>query len=68
MEGRDEYGKRQRRTLKTRSWSQAQARLTAFEGGRVEIPKPEKAPRLDGAISDYLAGAAPLFDRSALIP
>jgi site-specific recombinase XerD len=55
MEGRDEDGKRQRRALKTRSWSQAQARLTEFEGGRVEILEPEKAPHLDAAIADYLA-------------
>ena len=41
--------------MKTRRWSQARARLTALEGGRVEIPKPEKAPQLDEAIADYLA-------------
>ena len=55
MAGRHEHGKRQRRPLKTRSWSRAQARLTEFEGGRVEIPKPEKARQLDTAIADYLA-------------
>jgi hypothetical protein len=55
LDGFDDKGKRQRRTLKTRSWSQAQARLTAFEGGRVEIPKPDKVPQLDAAIADYLA-------------
>ena len=55
MDGFDDKGKRQRRTVKTRSWSQAQARLTEFEGGRVEIPKLESAPQLDAAIADYLA-------------
>jgi integrase/recombinase XerD len=54
MDGFDDKGKRQRRTLKTRSWSQAQARLTDFESGRVEIPEPEKAPRLDSAIAAFL--------------
>ncbi len=55
MEGRDDQGHRQRRALKTRSWSAAQARLNEFESGRVAIPEPpSKSPSLDAAIDSYL--------------
>jgi site-specific recombinase XerD len=55
MDGTDEHGKRQRCSLKTRSWAQAQARLTASESGAAPAPKPATAePKLDAAIASYL--------------
>ena len=60
MDGFDEHGKRQRRSLKTRSWSQAQARLTEIESGRIAVPEP--APKavqsLASAIASFLADCA----------
>jgi site-specific recombinase XerD len=52
MDGFDLKGLRQRRSMKTRSWSHAQARLTEIEGGRVAIP--EASPPLTAAIAAYL--------------
>jgi integrase/recombinase XerD len=57
MDGLDENGKRQRRTLKTRSWSQAQARLDEIErGGLAALPVPviDHTPTIDKAIDAYL--------------
>lgn len=55
MDGYDEKGKRQRRSLKTRSWSQAQARLVEIEAGRQIIEPPKViVPSLSAAIAAYL--------------
>jgi len=57
MDGFDEKGKRQRRSMKTRSWSQAQARVDAITRGHVAPPKSDRVAtrRLDAAIASYLA-------------
>jgi hypothetical protein len=40
---------------KTRSWSQAQARLNEFEQGRRPLPEPApRGPRVDDAVTTYL--------------
>lgn len=55
MDGHDEHDKRQRRSLKTRSWSQAQARLNDFEQDRKPLPEPApESPRISDAITAYL--------------
>jgi site-specific recombinase XerD len=54
IDGYDEHGRRQRRALKTRSWSHAQARLQAIESGRVVLTEEPKAPRLGVAIDAFL--------------
>src|SRR5215469_1515173 len=56
MDGTDEHGERQRRSLKTRSWTLAQTRLNAFENGN-PLPAPDKhdqTPLLETAIASFL--------------
>src|ERR1700734_1505389 len=52
MDGYNEHGKRQRRSLKTRSWSQAQARLTDIEAGH-PLPVVDSSPGVDPAVADF---------------
>lgn len=54
MDGYNLRGKRQRRSLKTRSWSHAQVRLNEIEGGRVILPE-TKSIGLTEAVESYLA-------------
>jgi site-specific recombinase XerD len=56
MDGTNEHGKRQRRSLKTRSWTLAQTRLAEYESGQRTTHKPEhKAPLLKDAVETFLA-------------
>lgn len=57
MDGTDQDGKRQRSSLKTRSWSQAQQRLAEIESGVRPLPatQVDPAPRIETAIADFLA-------------
>lgn len=52
MDGYDERGRRQRRSMKTRSWSQAQYRLSEIEGGRKALPDP--SPSISAAVKAFL--------------
>jgi integrase/recombinase XerD len=55
MDGADELGKRQRYSLKTRSWSHAQARLVELENGITPLPVPLPTERtIDSAVASYL--------------
>jgi integrase/recombinase XerD len=57
MDGTEEStGKRQRVSLKTRSWSQAQARLAEIENGGRALPTAaiDRAPMLASAIASFL--------------
>ena len=55
MDGTDEHGKRQRYSLKTRSWSHAQARLVELENGVTPLPAPVPTERtIDSAVASYL--------------
>ncbi|HVP49307.1 MAG TPA: hypothetical protein VMT32_22095, partial [Bryobacteraceae bacterium] len=55
LDGSDEHGARNRYSLKTRSWSLAQARIIELErnpaAARIE---PTRAPKLEAAIASYL--------------
>jgi site-specific recombinase XerD len=56
MDGTDEHGKRQRRSLKTRSWTLAQTRLNALENGK-PLPPPDRhdqTPLIETAIASFL--------------
>ena len=56
VDGIDESGKRMGKSLRTRSWSHAQARVNEIESG-AKPPLPEhvpKSPRIDDAITAYL--------------
>jgi len=57
LDGEDSHGKRQRYSLKTRSWTLAQARLIELERDPSATPVPviSRAPTLEAAIDSYLA-------------
>jgi integrase/recombinase XerD len=52
MDGYDQRGLRQRRSLKTRDWRHAQDRVAQIEGGRVALPI--ASPLLSEAVASYL--------------
>jgi integrase/recombinase XerD len=54
MDGSDSLGRRKRQSLKTRSWTQAQIRLSEFEAGSRPIPERRNDPYLAAAIAEYL--------------
>jgi len=55
MDGHDENGKRQRRSLKKRSWPHAQARLNEIESGTKPSTEPvRKTPQMADAVDAYL--------------
>jgi integrase/recombinase XerD len=56
MDGFDEQGKRRRQSLKTRSWSQAQARLQDLERGIAPpaLEPHDASPRIEAAIASFL--------------
>ena len=54
MDGYDIRAVRQRRSLRTRSWSQAQIRLDEFENGKA-LREPDSSIALSDAVESYLA-------------
>lgn len=53
-DGHDLHGKRVRRSLKTRSWSQAQARIDALDRGAPPVPAKDPSPAIAKAVAAYL--------------
>lgn len=55
IDGYNQFGKRKRFSLKTRSWTQAQFRLVEIETGRAPFPDPEpQSPQINTAVGQYL--------------